>query len=190
MIIAERRERSERSEANNRVLFEIPRYLYIYIYIYIYVCLQVHCARPCTPYASPITSAIVYLEHWLLFGALLSGVALSLGMTDGASSVEDSPDDDSDFSRTCTTTGHRKRRDDDSDLGRTRTATGQKKRSVISQTAAHREERLVVERLQRIPYFITSSCYTCTLPYTSFSLLYVFTLSPYPFFVITHLSNS
>ena len=30
-IIAERRERSERSEANNRVLFEIPRYLYIYI---------------------------------------------------------------------------------------------------------------------------------------------------------------
>ena len=149
-----------------------------------------HCARPCTPYASPITSAIVYLEHWLLFGALLSGVALSLGMTDGASSVEDSPDDDSDFSRTCTTTGHRKRRDDDSDLGRTRTATGQKKRSVISQTAAHREERLVVERLQRIPYFITSSCYTCTLPYTSFSLLYVFTLSPYPFFVITHLSNS
>ena len=32
IIIAERRERSERSEANNRVLFEIPRYLYIYIY--------------------------------------------------------------------------------------------------------------------------------------------------------------
>ena len=112
-------------------------------------------------------------------------------MADGASSVEDSSDDDSDFSRTCTTTGHRKRRDDDSDLGRTRTATGQKKRSVISQTAADREERLVVERLQLIPYFITSSCYTCTLPLpTSFSLLYVFTLSPYPFFVITHLSNS
>ena len=35
-LVAERRERSERSEANNRVLFEIPRYLYIYIY----VCLQ------------------------------------------------------------------------------------------------------------------------------------------------------
>ena len=33
-IIAERR---ERSKANNRVLFEIPRYLYIYIYIYIYM---------------------------------------------------------------------------------------------------------------------------------------------------------
>ena len=32
-IIAERR---EHSEANNRVLFEIPRYSYIYIYIYIY----------------------------------------------------------------------------------------------------------------------------------------------------------
>ena len=31
LVIAERRERSERSEAKNRVLFEIPRYLYIYI---------------------------------------------------------------------------------------------------------------------------------------------------------------
>ena len=49
-------------------------------------------------------------------------------MADAASSAEDSPDD-SDFSRTSTTTGHRKRRDDNSDLGRTRTATGQKKRS-------------------------------------------------------------
>ena len=34
-VIAEQR---ERSEANNRVLFEIPRYLYIYIYIYMSVC--------------------------------------------------------------------------------------------------------------------------------------------------------
>ena len=39
-------------------------------------------------------------------------------MADGASSAEDRPDDDSDFSRTSTTTGHRKRLDDDSDLGR------------------------------------------------------------------------
>ena len=31
-FFAERRERSEQSEANNRVLFEILRYLYIYIY--------------------------------------------------------------------------------------------------------------------------------------------------------------
>ena len=67
IIIAERRERSERSEANNRVLFEIPRYLYIYIY----VCLHVHCTRSWTPCASPITSAIVHLEHRLLFGAPL-----------------------------------------------------------------------------------------------------------------------
>ena len=111
-------------------------------------------------------------------------------MADGASSAEDSPDDDSDFSRASTTTEHRKRLDDDSDLSRTRTATGQKKRSLISQTAAQREERMAVERLHRIPFFITSSYYSCTLPYTSFSLLYVFTLSPYPFFVITHLSNS
>ena len=120
-------------------------------------------------------------------------------MDDGASSVEDSSDDDSDFSGTCTTIGHRKRRDDDSDfsgtcttighrkrrdddndLGRTHTATGQKKRSLISQTAAHREERLAIERLQHIPFFITSSYYTYTLPYTSFSLLYIFTLPPIP----------
>ena len=108
-------------------------------------------------------------------------------MADDASSAEDSPHDDSDFSRTSTTTGHRKRLDDD--LGRTRTATGQKKRSLISQTAAQREERLAVERLQRVPFFITSSYYTCTLPYTSFSLLYVFTLSHYPFFVVTQSIN-
>ena len=110
-------------------------------------------------------------------------------MTDGASAAEDSPDDDSDLSRICTTTGHRKCPDDDSDLGRMRTATGQKKHS-LSQTAAQRDERLVVERLQHILFFITSSYYTCTLSCTSFSLLYVFTLLPCPFFVIKHLSNS
>ena len=37
-IIAERR---ERSKANNRVLFEIPQYLYIYIYIYMYIYMSV-----------------------------------------------------------------------------------------------------------------------------------------------------
>ena len=37
IVIAERRERSEQSEANNRVLFEIPRYLYIYIYLLLYM---------------------------------------------------------------------------------------------------------------------------------------------------------
>ena len=87
-------------------------------------------------------------------------------MVDGASSAEDSPDDDSDFSRTCTTTGHRKCPDDDSDLGHTRTATGQKKRSLITQTVAQREERLAVEQLQHIPFFITSS-------YTFILLLHV-----------------
>ena len=35
------------------------------------------------------------LEHWLLFGALLWGVTLLLGMADGASSAEDSLDNDS-----------------------------------------------------------------------------------------------
>ena len=44
-IIAERR---ERSEANNRILFEMPRYLYIYIYICLSasaLCKTVHTLR-------------------------------------------------------------------------------------------------------------------------------------------------
>ena len=48
-------------------------------------------------------------------------------MADGASSAEDSQDDDSNLSHTHTATGHRKRLDD-SDLGCTRTATGHRKR--------------------------------------------------------------
>ena len=42
IIIAERRERTERSQANNRGLFEILRYLYIYITctVYIHICLS------------------------------------------------------------------------------------------------------------------------------------------------------
>ena len=47
-------------------------------------------------------------------------------MADGASSAEDSLDDDSNLSNTCAITGHRKRQDDDSDLGHMRTATGHK----------------------------------------------------------------
>jgi len=102
-------------------------------------------------------------KHLLLFGAPLSEVSLSLGMADGASSAEDSPDDDSNLSRTCTATrrrkhpdndsnlsrtctatGHRKRPDDDSDLGCTPTTTIHRKRS-SSQTAAQWEERLPAE---------------------------------------------
>ena len=49
--------------------------------------------------------------------------------------------DDSDLSRMCPATGHRKHPDDDSDLGRTRTRTATEhwKRS-SSQTVAEREE--------------------------------------------------
>ena len=95
-------------------------------------------------------------------------------MADGASSAEDSPDDDSDFSRTSTTTGHRKRPDANSDLGRTHTATGHKKRSLICQTVAHREERLAVERLQHIPfllllYFMRVPCHIQHLAYCTYS---------------------
>ena len=53
-----------------------------------------------------------------------------------------------------------------SDLGRMRTATRHSKRS-SSQTAAQREEGLTTERLWNIPFFISSSYYTCTFPYTS-----------------------
>ena len=56
-IIAERRERSERSEANNRVLFEIPRYLYIYIYMSVCTCI----AQDRAHLTQVLTSAIV---HW------------------------------------------------------------------------------------------------------------------------------
>ena len=56
-ILAEQR---ERSEANDRSLFEIPRYLHIY------VCLHVNCARPCTPYTSPITLTYCALSYGTL----------------------------------------------------------------------------------------------------------------------------
>ena len=110
-------------------------------------------------------------------------------MADAASSAEDSPDD-SDFNRTSTTTGHRKCLDDNSDLGRTRTAIGQKKRSLLSQTAAQREERLVVEQLSiflslLLRHIMHVPCHVHHLAYCT----YIHTF-PYPLFVITHLSNS
>ena len=187
-VIAERR---ERSEANNRVLFKIPRYLYIYIYIYIYMSVCTCIAQDRTHLTQVLSRRplCIWNTGCCSENHFEESPFRPFGMADGASLAEDSPDDDSDFSRTSTTTGHRMRLDDDSDLGRTRTATGQKKRS-LSQTAAQREERLVVERLKHDLFLISSSYYTCTLPCTSFSLLYVFTLLPYPFFVITHLSNS
>ena len=93
------------------------------------------------------------LEGWLLFR---SPLCLSLGMADGASSDEDSLDDNSDLIRTRTATGHTKCLDDDSDLGPTRTATGHRKRKIVAQ----KKERLVAERLRHIPSIITSSYYT------------------------------
>ena len=143
----------------------------MYIYTYV-VCTGI------APYASPITSAHCALS----FGTLAAvrsttlksrpfwGVPLSLGMANGASSAEDSLDNNSKLSLLHTATGHREHSS--------------------SQTAAQREERLSAERLQHIPFFITSSYYTCTVatfPYTSFSC--IFTLFTYPFCVITHLSN-
>ena len=149
--------------------------------MYMYVCLRMHCTRLSTPYASPcrlpITSApcACPLEHWLQFGTPLWGVALLLGMADGASLAEDSSDDDSDLSRVRTATGHRKCPDDDSDLGTMCIATKHGKRS-WSQTAAQRKERLAAEQLRYIPFFTTSLHYTGTFPYTSFSLLHIHTV--------------
>ena len=117
-------------------------------------------------------------------------------MVDGASSAEDSPDDNSNLSRTHTATGHRKRPDDDNDFGRTRAATehrnrpddsdfgrtrtatgeatGHRKRSSNHANCGTEGKRLAAKQLRHIPFFITSSYYTCTFPHTSFSLLYVY----------------
>ena len=116
------------------------------IYIYIYICLHVVCTRLCTSYASacklPITLDGCPLEHWLLFGAPLWGVALLLGMSQGASSAEDSPNNNSDLSHLRTATGHRQRSS--------------------SHTVTQREEYLAAERLWHIPFFLISSYYACS----------------------------
>ena len=55
-IFAQRR---ERSEANNRVLFEIPRYLYIYIYIIIIIIITSRDSPPSASfhcYGAPLTT--------------------------------------------------------------------------------------------------------------------------------------
>ena len=105
---------NERSEANNHGLFESPRYLYIYVYIDI--CLHVHCTSPCTPYASPITSAHCTLSFGTpaavhsttLRTHPLWGVTLSLGMVDGTRSAEYSLDSNTNLSHTRKATRHRK----------------------------------------------------------------------------------
>ena len=56
------------------IIVVYSRFHDICIYLYLYVCLHVNCTRPCTPYASPITSAhcaLFFPGHWLLFGAPL-----------------------------------------------------------------------------------------------------------------------
>ena len=106
---------------------------------------------------------IVYCpsEHWLVFGAPLWGVALLIGMADSASSAEESPDDDSDLCRTHTATGRKKSPDDDSNLD---------VRAQLPDTGSTVKARLphtATELLRHIPFFSSSSYYTCTFPYTS-----------------------
>ena len=155
----------------------------MYLFIYKYVCLHMNCTRKCTPYASPITSAhcsLCFPGHWLLFAAPLWELALSIGMAYSASSAEDSPDDDSNLSRTRTTTGHKKRLDDDSDLGSTHTAIRHRKHS-SGQTATQREKDWHANDF----CIFLSSIYIISL-----LSVHTFTLFAYPFFVITHLSNA
>ena len=95
-----------------------------------------------------------------------------------ASSAEYSLEDDSDLSHTRTATWHKKYQDDNSDLGCTHTATGHRKHR-SSQSVAQREEWLAAEQIRDILFFITSSYYACTIPYTSFSLYCIFTLFMY-----------
>ena len=98
-ILAKQRERSEWSEGNDRSLFKTPRYLYIYMSVYTWIARdRAHLKQVLSRWR------IVHCptELWLLFGAPLWGVAFTIGMDDGAISAEDSPDDDSDLSRTHT----------------------------------------------------------------------------------------
>ena len=101
-------------------------------------------------------------------------------MAYSASSAEDSPDDDSNLSRTRTTTGHKKRLDDDSDLGSTHTAIRHRKHS-SGQTATQREKDWHANDF----CIFLSSIYIISL-----LSVHTFTLFAYPFFVITHLSNA
>ena len=109
------------------------------------------------------------LEHWLLFGAPLWGVAFSIDMADGTISAEDSPDNDS-------------------GLSHTRTATGYKKHS-WSQTAAQRAEELADERLQHIPFCIIIHIIQVPFHIHDQLTVSIFTLFTDLFFVITHVSN-
>ena len=114
-LFAEQHEHSEQSEANNCGLFEIPRYLYIYIYMC--VCLHVHCTRPCTPYASPITLAHCILSFGTL-AAVQSTTLRSLPLNRYGRRRQFSwrqPGHDSNLSRMHTATAHKKRPDDDNE---------------------------------------------------------------------------
>ena len=132
-----------------------------------YVCLRVRCRRPCTPYASPITSAHCALS----FGTLDAVRSTTLRSPPSARYGRQrqfsrrQPDDDN-LSRTRTAiyrTGHRKRPDDDSDLGRTRTATRHKKRS--SSHTADTEKRTIDSR--------TTSTYIYIYIFLSLILLHI-----------------
>ena len=170
LLIAERR---EHSEANNWGLFEIPRYLYIYIIIYIHMSVCTCIAQDRTHLTQVLPRRpIVHCPsaHWLQFEAPLWGVALSIGMADGASSGEDSPDDDSDLGHTRTATGH----------------TG----SAAQARLPHRGKK----DWQPNDFGIFLSLYPLHIIHVPFHIHhqlteFMFTLFAYSFFAITHLSN-
>ena len=130
---------------------------------YIHICLSVHALHKTMHtlrkfyHLGPMCIVLQYTgccskHHFEDSNTLRSGPLL--GMADCATSAEDSPDDYSNLSRTCT-------------------ATGQKKCS-SSQSVTQREERLAAKWLRHIPFLYYFFILYMDLPYTSFSLLYMY----------------
>jgi len=164
-------------------------------------------------YSSHHFEKLTTLGSWPLWG-----VSLSLGMADGVSSNEDSPDDDSNLIRTRTASYRTQEapsyRTQEAPSYRTQEAPSyrtQEAPSYRTQEAPRWWQRLglygysyrtheaqlkpdcgTVGRTicSRTTSAYSFLCFTCTFPYTSSAYCtYIHTFA-YPFFVITHLSNS
>ena len=183
IIIAERCEHSQRSD--NHSLFKILRYLSIY-----YICLSA-CVLHKTVYAlckSYHVGPLCIVPSTL---AAVRSTTLRSRSLWGADHFEEPT-----TLRNCPFDRYGRRRQFSWRQPGRRQRLGpyaysyrtHRKRS-SSQTAAQREERLAAERLRHIPFFISSSYYTCTLHIHHQLTEFMFTLFAYSFFAITHLSN-
>ena len=149
---------SERSEANNRGLFEIPRYLYMYMCVSVCTCIaqdrvhlsQVLARRPLCELSfrtlAAVRSTTLRSRSFARYGRRRQFSWRQPGRRQQ-------------FKPYVYSYQTQEHPDDDSDLGHTRTAIGHRKPS-SSLTAAKRQEKLAAKRLQHIPFFITSSYYS------------------------------